>query len=150
MRSTSSVAELQTGGRRKQDRDQRAELRRLQQVLLTSAQQAFDSEIWESCGIEAEHLKRQQLAALLSTGLAKSLPKNSEEEEDAAQPVAGRASVSSLKQSGTHGRVTMALGVHFKDEDHEITEHPQPGLAASTKISGRRKSGHMLLRMDEA
>jgi len=51
-------------------RDQRTELKRLQQKLLASAQQAFDAEIWESCGIESEHLKRQQLAvSLISSGL---------------------------------------------------------------------------------
>jgi hypothetical protein len=52
---------------RMKDRDQRSELRKLQQSLLSSGQQTFDAEVWEGCGIEAEHLKQQQLAAVLGS-----------------------------------------------------------------------------------
>jgi len=62
---------------RRADRDQRSELKRLQQTLLTSGQQTFDQEIWEGCGIEGEHIKRQQLAQML--GLSFNLNAKKEE-----------------------------------------------------------------------
>jgi hypothetical protein len=147
---TGSLSEL-GAIRRRQDRDQRSELRRLQQVLLTSAQQAFDSEIWESCGIEAEHLKRQQLAALLSTGLSRPVPqKNAEEEQD--QTIA--RSFSSILKKGALAkkRVTMTLGVQFKDvkdeEEEAPEEEPEPiplSPEQKAKITGRRKSAFVKL-----
>lgn len=55
------------------ERDMRSEVRRLKEVLLSSAQSAFAREIWEFCGIEAEHVvervRRQQLAQLIHGGL---------------------------------------------------------------------------------
>lgn len=68
-------------GDRRQDRDQRTELRSLQRSLLTSAQQTFEPEVWDGCGIEGEHLKRQQLAAVL--GLSLNLSGKKEEHFDA-------------------------------------------------------------------
>jgi hypothetical protein len=55
---------------RKWDRDQRTEMRKMQQTLLSSGQQAFDDETWQGCGIESEHLKRHQFAALLGQSLS--------------------------------------------------------------------------------
>merc|ERR1711924_58276 len=55
---------------RKQDKDQRSELRRLQQIMLTSAQQTFDPDVWEGCGIEAE----RQTSAACSAACVRPLP----------------------------------------------------------------------------
>lgn len=49
----------------------RSEIKRLKDTLLTSAQTAFGTEVWEMCGIEAEHVKRPQfthLSGLLTIG----------------------------------------------------------------------------------
>eukprot|EP00418_Pyrodinium_bahamense_P059041 CAMPEP_0179171856 /NCGR_PEP_ID=MMETSP0796-20121207/84734_1 /TAXON_ID=73915 /ORGANISM="Pyrodinium bahamense, Strain pbaha01" /LENGTH=438 /DNA_ID=CAMNT_0020874957 /DNA_START=36 /DNA_END=1352 /DNA_ORIENTATION=- len=46
------------------DRDVRSEIKRLKDTLLTSAQTAFGTEVWEMCGIEAEHVKRPQFTHL--------------------------------------------------------------------------------------
>lgn len=69
---------------RKEVRDQRAELKRLQQVLLSSSQQAFDGDVWEACGIEAEHLKRHQFAELFHGGLFKMAVNNDLGDDDEA------------------------------------------------------------------
>lgn len=62
--------ESSMGEGRKTDRDLRSEMKRMKQLLLTSAQQAFGDEIWEECGIEAEHLERQRLARLMHDGFS--------------------------------------------------------------------------------
>jgi len=49
----------------KLNRDQRSELKQLQQSMLTSAQQTFEAEVWSGCGVEADHLKRQELGKVL-------------------------------------------------------------------------------------
>lgn len=71
-RSSHVVGHTHSDGRagKMVDRDLRSELKKLQQSLLSSAQQAFGSDVWEECGIEAEHLKRQQLAQLIHGGLS--------------------------------------------------------------------------------
>merc|ERR1712217_995250 len=51
------------------NRDLKAEIKRMKETLLSSAQNAFGNDVWERCGIESEHIKRQQLAHLIHSGL---------------------------------------------------------------------------------
>lgn len=86
--STMSPASEHDG--RRKERDQRSEIKKLQSTLLSSGQTAFEPEVWESCGIEAEHLKRHQFAALIGgMGLFKIGPKDDLDDlevlDDAAQ-----------------------------------------------------------------
>lgn len=62
-------------------RDQRSELKRLQRLMLSSAQLAFDADTWDGCGIEAEHLKKSQFAGLMLGGLFESSGKKDDAEE---------------------------------------------------------------------
>jgi len=60
--------ESYSGGRRQMG-DQRAELKLMQKVLLGSDRRAFAEDVWDGCGIEAEHLKKTQFAALINSGI---------------------------------------------------------------------------------
>eukprot|EP00929_Paragymnodinium_shiwhaense_P024692 TRINITY_DN1510_c0_g3_i1.p1 TRINITY_DN1510_c0_g3~~TRINITY_DN1510_c0_g3_i1.p1 ORF type:complete len:1039 (+),score=220.64 TRINITY_DN1510_c0_g3_i1:72-3188(+) len=64
----------------------RNDLKKMKESLMASAQGAFDGEVWDACGVEAEHLKRQQLAATVFAGLGGLLgtTKKSEDEQSAA------------------------------------------------------------------
>mmetsp|Transcript_8058 Transcript_8058/g.29296 ORF Transcript_8058/g.29296 Transcript_8058/m.29296 type:complete len:730 (+) Transcript_8058:125-2314(+) len=52
------------------NRDLKSEIRRLKDKLYLSAQTAFGNDVWQQCGIDSDHLKKQQLAQLLGGGLA--------------------------------------------------------------------------------
>jgi len=64
------VAAFAKKDERKHNRDLKSEIKRLKEQLYLSAQTAFGNDVWERCGIESEHLKRQQLAQLLGSGLS--------------------------------------------------------------------------------
>lgn len=105
-------------GARNHDRNQRTELRRLNQSLMNSAQHAFDADVWDACGIEAEHLKKHQFASLIQSGLFKiGGHKDEENAEQPEEPADDSADAEAAKQdndrtpmtrhSKSHSRKTM-------------------------------------------
>jgi len=121
-------------------RDQRTELRRMTQSLLSSAQGAFESEVWESCGIEAEHLKRHHFASLIQSGLSlaglfklgghKDDDNAQEQEEDgsATEPETPRHDETGRLKS-TFRTVTLNKGKLGLDGDE------QPSMVSTTRSS---------------
>merc|ERR1712039_797873 len=51
------------------NRDLKTEIKKMKDTLRTSAQNAFGNDVWERCGIESTHIKKQQLAQLIHGGL---------------------------------------------------------------------------------
>jgi len=96
---SSTVDEFRSGGRRKDahqrselkrihqmGRDQRLELKRMHHNLLSSAQHAFEDEIWHACGVEAGHLfAKQKFATLISGGLFSKLHDTEDIEEEVTE-----------------------------------------------------------------
>jgi len=60
----------------------RAEAKRMKDGLLVSAQKAFTDDVFEECGIESDHLKKNQLMAMITSGFADALKMSKKQEDD--------------------------------------------------------------------
>lgn len=114
-------------------RDQRAQLKRMNQSLSSSAQKAFDAEVWEACGIEAEHLKLHQFASLIQSGLFR-IGGNKHELEDEEGAIVDEA------EDGIKDRVEGAAEpvVATPDESPSVSKSPKsPGRKVVLNMGGR-------------
>jgi len=93
---------------RKKERDLRAEMRRLKDMLFSSAQSAFGSDVWEVCGIESEHLKKKHMAELLGSGLALGKKKVAPASEE--EPESPSEGATTKRRSRSSRRLTVAPG----------------------------------------
>lgn len=135
--STTSTVAVRTNkysaDRRKEGRDQRSELKRLQQTLVNSGQQAFDAEVWEACGIEAEHLKRHQFAALIQSGLFKIGGPRDDADSQVTEDPASADEPTSPSPRAHDGSKTVSMGANLK------TRGSQPRFVLSNFSFGPRK-----------
>lgn len=75
------------------NRDLKAEIKRMRDNLLNSAQSAFGNDVWEKCGIESDHITKQKLAQHIASGFGGLLKKKepepgafSQDQEDGSAP----------------------------------------------------------------
>jgi len=146
--------ELCTEGR-KVEKDLRSEMKRLKDLLLTSAQNTFENDVWEMCGVEAEHLKRQQLAQLIHGGLISQKQKDAEvhlsdgHENSTREGKVNSPGLPSMKRQQSNVTST-------REPTRERTSPPDPlrvgnewdefgcGMQVSAaRVASQRKTGHV-------
>jgi len=133
-RSKASAFTSNTDVHKKQkNRDFKVELRQMRDTLYQSAQSAFSRDVWEHCGIEADHLKKHQLAQLLGGGFAAQMKKK---DDDAGGEGGEMSRQTSLERRKSFRRGSTAVMTKRRTAPRSSMENAPPSPSSTSSRGG--------------
>eukprot|EP00929_Paragymnodinium_shiwhaense_P043611 TRINITY_DN22417_c0_g1_i2.p1 TRINITY_DN22417_c0_g1~~TRINITY_DN22417_c0_g1_i2.p1 ORF type:complete len:578 (-),score=126.52 TRINITY_DN22417_c0_g1_i2:214-1947(-) len=114
----------------------KTEARRLRESLMTSARQAFKDEVFEACGVESDHLRRNKPSFVDSLGAAfKSFDSTKAKDFESAEEGDGRVTRSNSRGSLAAARKAAALQREDSSQTLASSNNSRPPSAVSRRPS---------------